>query len=170
MGKAMESRTRKSIEGILDGFNSRVEAARREAERRMIERRIFLAEFSERMRTVIRPTMEQVGDLLTSRGHEFEITEEEESVEANGKTANAAITLRIYPYAERPAHTQLGGCPHLAIRANSPRNTIYVHESIMMPGSGGHAGTAGEYELDAVTADMVEQHILSVLVRTLGRS
>jgi hypothetical protein len=38
----------------------------------------------------------------------------------------------------------------------------------MMPNLGGPAGTAAEYWLDAITPDIVEKHIISVLSRAMG--
>ncbi len=51
---------------------------------------------------------------------------------------------------------------------NPNKNTIFVHESAMMPNIGGPSGTAGEYTLDEITAEIVQKHIVSVLARAMG--
>ena len=163
----MEGRSKSSIEAILEAYESHQRAVRLEMERKAVEREAFLVDFQVKARSIIRPVMEQVGELLVRAGHEFDIVEKEAAAQAR-RAANAVITLVIFPEGERPRTDEPVGWPHVAFLAHPSKNTVLVHESAMMPGVGGPAGTAAEYPLEVVTAQIVENHIVDVLSRAMG--
>lgn len=135
------------------------------------QREEFLSNFAGRIQAVVRPVMLEAAELLGRGGHEYEIVENPDGLQPDGRTLNAAITLTIFPNGVRPTDPRSDepkGWPHIAFFVNPTKNTVLVHESAMMPGVGGPAGTAGEYPLDEVTAEVVEKHIVSVLARAMG--
>lgn len=171
----MDGKAAKSIEGILEAYDKQQQTARREMERRTALREEFLNKFDEKSRTMIRPVMEQAGNLMERSGHQYEITEQIESPQHNGKSpqhnsapTNALIKLTIFPNGERPRTQEQIGWPHVAMIVNPSRNTVLAHESAMMPNVGGPFGTAGEYTLEELTADVVEAHIINVLALAMG--
>ncbi|MGQ0679673.1 MAG: hypothetical protein ACT4OM_08485 [Actinomycetota bacterium] len=158
----------KSIEAILEAYEKQQQIARREMERRKVEREGFLAEFAGKVAIVIRPVMEQTGALMERSGHEFQIVEQQEGERPGHRRTNAAIKLTIFPNGERPRDTQQIGWPHVAFIVSSNRNTVMAHESAMMPGTGGPFGTAGEYSIGQIDEQVVQQHILNVLAQAMG--
>jgi hypothetical protein len=163
----MEGKSRSSIEAILKAYGDQQQAMRQEMERRRVEREAFLRDFQVKVCGVIRPVMEEVGELLVRSGHEFEILEKESAAQAR-RAANAVVTLVIFPDGERPRTDEPVGWPHVAMLAHPSKNTVLVHESAMMPGVGGDSGTAAEYALAAITPDIVEKHVVNVLSRAMG--
>ena len=164
----MEEKTKKALDKILDSYSSKQDAVRKEVTRQKTEREQFLERFKEKATTLIRPLFEKVGEHLKSRGHDFGIKEENERIEGDGKRhSNAGITLEIYPERKRPSFAN-HGCPHVAIMVDSHKNSLYVYESTMMPGSGGRSGSAGSYELDAITPEIIDKHIIGVLSQAMG--
>lgn len=167
----MDGRAARSIEAILDEYNKKQRAARLEMELRKAQREEFLSNFADRIQTTVRPVMVEAAELLKRSGHDYEVIENSDGLQADGKTLNAAIVLAIFPEGVRPTdprNPDQSGWPHIAFFVNPNKNTIFVHESAMMPNIGGPAGTAGEYTLDEVTADVVQKHIVSVLARAMG--
>lgn len=167
----MDGRAAKSIEAILDEYNKKQRAARLEMELRKAQREEFLSNFAGRIQSTVRPVMEEAAELLKRSGHDYEIIENSDGLQADGKTLNAAIVLAIFPDGVRPTdprNNDQSGWPHIAFFVNPNKNTIIVHESAMMPNLGGPAGTAGEYTLDQITGDIVQKHIVSVLARAMG--
>lgn len=167
----MDGKAARSIEAILDEYNKRQRAARLEMELRRAQREDFLNHFAETIRTVVRPVMENTAELLKRGGHDYEIVQNDDGLQSDGRTLNAAITFTIYPNGVRPTDPrnpgQLGW-PHIAFFVNPNKNTVLVHESAMMPDVGGPAGTAGEYSLEGINPEMVEKHIVSVLSQAMG--
>lgn len=167
----MDGKAAKSIEAILEEYNRKQRAARLEMELRRAQREEFLSNFAGRIQSVVRPVMTETAELLKRSGHDYEIIENSDGLQPDGKILNAAIVLAIYPNGERPIdprNSDQSGWPHIAFFVNPNRNTIFVHESAMMPSMGGPAGTAGEYPLEDITAEIVEKHIVSVLARAMG--
>ncbi len=167
----MDGRAARSIEAILDEYNKKQRAARLEMELRKAQREEFLSNFAGRIQNTVRPVMVEAAELLKRSGHDYEIIENEDGLQADGKTLNAAIVLAIFPEGERPndpRNSEQSGWPHIAFFVNPNKNTIFVHESAMMPNIGGPSGTAGEYTLDEITAETVQKHIVSVLARAMG--
>jgi hypothetical protein len=167
----MDGRAARSIEAILDEYNKKQRAARLEMELRKAQREEFLSNFADRIQNTVRPVMVEAAELLKRSGHDYEVIENSDGLQADGKTLNAAIVLAIFPEGVRPTdprNPDQSGWPHIAFFVNPNKNTIFVHESAMMPNIGGPAGTAGEYTLDEVTADIVQKHIVSVLARAMG--
>ena len=167
----MDGKAARSIEAILEEYNKRQRAERLEMELKKAQRDDFLQNFAGSIQSVIRPVMEQAAELLRRAGHDFEIVENSDGLQADGRTLNAAITLTIFPNGVRPSdprNTDQAGWPHIAFFVNPSKNTVLVHESAMMPGIGGPAGTAGEYSLAEISAELVQKHIVSVLARAMG--
>lgn len=167
----MDGRAARSIEAILDEYNRKQRAARLEMELRKAQREEFLSNFADRIQSTVRPVMAEAAELLKRSGHDYEVIENSDGLQADGKTLNAAIVLAIFPEGVRPTdprNPDQSGWPHIAFFVNPNKNTIFVHESAMMPNVGGPAGTAGEYTLDEITADVVQKHIVSVLARAMG--
>jgi hypothetical protein len=165
----MDGRAARSIEAILDEYNRKQRAARLEMELRKAQREEFLSNFAGRIQSTVRPVMVEAAELLKRSGHDYEIIENSDGLQPDGKTLNAAIVLAIFPEGVRPTdprNPDQSGWPHIAFFVNPNKNTIFVHESAMMPNIGGPAGT--EYALDEVTADVVQKHIVSVLARAMG--
>ena len=167
----MEGKAARSIEAILEEYNRRQRAEKLEMELRRAERNEFLQNFSAMISAVVRPVMEEAAELLRRSGHEYEIVENPDGLQPDGRTLNGAVTLTIYPNGVRPSdprNTDQTGWPHIAFFVNPSKNTVLVHESAMMPGIGGPSGTAGEYSLDDITGEVVEKHIVSVLATAMG--
>lgn len=166
----MDGKAARSIETILEAYERKQRAARLEAELRRAQRAEFLEQFALRGRDVIRPVMQEAAELLRRSGHEYEIIEHTGDP-GSDKSAEAAVTLMIFPDGEHPSdprHEDYRGWPHIAFIVSSGRNTVLAYECAMMPGVGGHAGTAAEYPVDQITPECVREHIVSVLSRAMG--
>ena len=135
------------------------------------QREEFLSNFTGRIESVVRPVLQEAGELLRRGGHEYEIIENSDGLQPDGRTLNAAVSFTIFPNGVRPTdprNADQTGWPHVAFFVNPTKNMVLVHESAMMPGVGGPAGTAGEYPLDEITPETVERHVVSVLARAMG--
>ena len=110
------------------------------------QREEFLSNFASRIQAIVRPVMEEASELLKRSGHDCEIIEHSDGLQSDGKTLNAAIVLAIFPEGERPndpRNRTRSGWPHIAFFVNPNKNTIFVHESAMMPNVGGPPAPPG---------------------------
>jgi len=161
----MEPSTQNSLIGILNSFDANQDAANKETTRRDSEHKAFLEQFAAKAKSTIRPAMEAIGELLKTRGHDYEICERSEALEDDGRRQAALIEFRVYTKGQRPSYSDEQHCPHVAFIADA-KNIVHVFESTLMPDRGGSAGGAGEYDLHKVTAALVEEHIVTVLEKS----
>jgi hypothetical protein len=144
-----------------------------EAERIDAAKRAAHAAFPERFQTLraetIQPAIKEIADVLNERGHEASVREQEESSTAEGGVKSAAVSLRIVP---KPfAHKSAEANPitiEITFSANRSERKVTVAATNTMIGHSGTVGKCGEYEIDAVTADVVASHVIQTLSEAFG--
>ncbi|MGO9833324.1 MAG: hypothetical protein ACLP1X_03840 [Polyangiaceae bacterium] len=144
-----------------------------EAERVDAARRAALAAFPGRFVTLkketIQPAIQEIADMLNERGHEASVGEQEESSSTAGGVKSAAVWLRIVP---KPfAHKSTETNPitiEVAFSANRSERRVTVASTNTMIGHNGSVGKCGEYEIDALTADVVVTHVIQTLNEAFG--
>jgi hypothetical protein len=160
--KTMKNETKEKLQGILDKYKEKELGLLMHHERTKNERKIFLTDFSSKINDTIRPCFEEVGKLLKSRGHGFEITQKAESRDHQGNIQSAQIKIELLPNGMR---SDSGVRPAISFIANSTRREIWTQVSTIMSGC---AGQRSVYTLDEITEDIVEEEVLSVLVSCFG--
>lgn len=164
----MKEHAKDELAKILSTYDDRIA----EAERVDAANRAAIVAFPERYaatrRDVIRPIMQEFADVLNGRGHEGTVNETEESSTTEGGVSLAAITLRIMPKVFVPKATATNkSFVEVSFSANRSEQKITVSSTNTMINSGGNVGKRGEYAIDALTADVVEAHVLRTLREAL---
>jgi len=146
-----------------------------EAERVNAAKRAAHAAFPGRFVTVkaevIRPALEEIADMLKERGHDASVREWEDSSNAEGGIKSAAVSLRVVPkpFVQRAAETNPIAI-EVTFSANRAERKVAVSSSNSMISQGGKVGKRGEYEIDAVTADVVTSHVIQTLQDAFGET
>jgi hypothetical protein len=144
-------------------LSERIDAANRAAD----------ASFPDRFLTfkveTIRPALEEVAVMLNERGHEASVREQDASSSAVGGVKFAAVSLRIVPkpFAHKSTETSLIAI-EIMFSANRSARKVVVSSTNSMIGHGGSVGKRGEYEIDAVTSDLVAEHVIQTLSDAFG--
>jgi len=140
---------------MLDAYD----VARRadELRRRRIEDEglSFLAGFAELRGTLVRPVFEAAGAALKARGHGFAIHEEEFLFDANGKTREALIALRIAPAGDEHA------APADAQRHQITFSTRYYNKTVCIASGAGAPGAS--YGVSQIDAQLVEDELIKLV-------
>ncbi|HEY8041950.1 MAG TPA: hypothetical protein VIF15_19240 [Polyangiaceae bacterium] len=165
----MKDEAKNKLGQILGAYDEKLaEIDRREAASRAAQ-----AAFPERFATLrtrtIRPVIEEFADVLNGRGHQATAREQEESSSTVGGVLSAAISLRIIPrpFVHKSTDTNKSFI-EITFSANRNERKITVSSTNTMTASVGNLGKRGEYELDAVTADVVAEHVLQILQEALA--
>jgi hypothetical protein len=158
----MKNETTEKLKSILDKYKQKQLSLLMHHERTKNERKLFLADFTAKITDTIRPCFEEVGKLLKSKGHGFEIIQKAESLDPHGNIRSAQIKIEILPNGIR---AESGARPVISFIANSIRKEIWTQVSTIMSGC---AGQRSVYTLDEITEDIVEEEILSVLASCFG--
>jgi hypothetical protein len=162
---AMADHLRDELTRLLDEYEARRRGEREREQKTKDDEARFLAAFAELRRNVIRPVFETAGVLLEERGHRFSIVEHEFSAGAEGRIAEAGITLRVVP-----AGTKAGlheDQRSLAVTTRHYNKTLWINSG-ESAGSGGLAGAKGAYALEKVTKQLVEEELIAFVRRIVG--
>jgi len=119
----------------------------------------FLAGFAELRAKVVRPVFEAAGEMLKAHGHDFAIEEHEFVFEADGKTREAAISLRITPAGMEAAAAADARLRELSFTTRHYNKTISIANGAV-PQSGSTA--TGGHVLSQIGAQLVEDHLLKL--------
>jgi hypothetical protein len=160
----MKDEAHSQLKKIMDTYDAKVA----EAERLDAANRAAQAAFPERFSTlrteIIRPVLQEIAAMLNERGHETSVLEQEESSNVTGGVKSAATSLRIVPkpFTQKSIETNSFAI-EVMFSANRGERKIIVSSTNTMQVRGGSVGKRGEYEIDAVTVDVVaDQTILAL--------
>ncbi|MEO8877918.1 MAG: hypothetical protein ABI461_20160 [Polyangiaceae bacterium] len=167
----MNADAKKQLKHILEAYDARlaeterVEAAQRAAHAAFPER------FSVLKTQIILPVLRELSEVLTRSGHESTAREQEESSSTAGGVTSAAVSFRIVPkpFAQRSIDANRSYID-VTFSANRTERKIVVSSTNTIVNSGGSVGKRGAYELDALTADIVVDHVLKALEEAFVRS
>jgi hypothetical protein len=157
------------IKSKLDAAFEKHEASERTAaevqQDRESKEQVFLREFIQVRKSVVRPAMEEIGEYVEGKGYSYDISTEDDrpSPHGRGRSTPASITLTILLGGERryPLHEH----PGLSVICDKDKRKVRFHESVRSPGRGGHSGPAGEAELPDLTTDFVQERIVNVVAQ-----
>jgi hypothetical protein len=127
---------------------------------------IFLRRFHEVSSSLIKPALEEIGAFAQSKGLGFRIDQQQDGGTADGKHTEASISIRFYPgenQEHRPAHEY----PHLSVMCSKFKQNVWLHQSTLSPGRGGQAGSVGEFQLDDLSEDLIQEKIADLLHKIL---
>lgn len=159
----MNKEAKSQLDGLMDKYEQRLAEAKTKQEQIKLEEGAFLSEFKRLREEVIRTTMEEVGIHLKARGHDYRISEAEESVDAEGRTQDAEITFSIFPTGIDRSLYRPENTPSISFTAPRYKKKISVHGSNMLPNRGGSAGPRGEFKAEEIDSALVEREVLGVL-------
>jgi hypothetical protein len=123
----------------------------------------FPGRFATLKTEVIQPAMQEVADMLTALGHKASIRNQEESSSAGGGVKSAAISLCIVPKPFASKSTEMSPTIEITFSANRIERKVAVSSTNTMINHRGTVGKLGEYEIDALTVDVVTSHVIQTL-------
>lgn len=132
----------------------------------IVVRYIFLKELAAKVRAVIEPVMHRACRDLQRYGHGSAILKELQTVSLNGNASAPGISLVIFTDRGQPVY-DLARYPHIGFVADPREPAVWVREKVIVKG-GAEVRRVGEYQVDAVTGDLVERHIRDFLPEIFG--
>jgi hypothetical protein len=161
----MKDEAKSQLKKIVGDYDAKLA----EAERVDAARRAAQAAFPERfviLRTnTIQPAIQEIADMLNERGHKASVREQEESSSAEGGVKSLRIIPK--PFAHKSTETNPITI-EITFSANRSERKVAVSSTNTMIGHSGTVGKCGDYEIDAVTADVVANHVIQTLTEAFG--
>jgi hypothetical protein len=164
----MNSDAKNQLNNILRTYDAKLaEQERLEATKRAADA-AFPVRFAALKSETIRPMIQEFVDVLSAHGHEATAREQEESSSTAGGVSYAAISLRIIPkpFARKSTETPRTFI-EITFSANRSERRITVSSTNTMMSSSGSVGKRGEYEIEAMTAEVITEHMLQSLQEAL---
>jgi hypothetical protein len=164
----MQDEQRKKLDDLLSKYENKQSELRQQKDKVEQHKNSFLEQFEVISNDRIKPVMDEIGQILKSKGHDYAVLYSKESKSERGATIEPRITMEIYPngngkttYSNKAAH----------IMFFAEKSEIGVHENTLIPnGGGGHAGTKPtKYNLDTLTVDKIEKEIVQSIDKILNR-
>jgi hypothetical protein len=165
----MNDEAKAQLKKIIGDYDAKLAEAERVEKAKREAHAAFPARFVSLKTEVIQPAIQEIVEMLNERGHVASIREQEDSSTAEGGVKSAAISLRVVP---RPFAVKASEVNAIAIEvmfsANRSERKVAVSSTNTMINHGGTVGKRGEYEVDAVTADVVTTHVIQTLSDAFG--
>lgn len=164
----MNNKLKSEIDTLFNGYEGRKAEQQKESQAQKQKEDRLLKEFYSIRERVIKPAMEEIGEILKARGQNYRIEENNESIDHEGKTKDAQIG--IYFLLPKQEHIyDLHRYPSVSFIATRYKEKVWVRESTIGPTRGGHSGSAGEYPLEQITTELVQQKVMKVLKELFGK-
>ena len=160
----MRNQTKLELEALLDGYRRKQQEVKRQIEQELYELELYLDDFKDLRKKVIRPVMEEMGDILEQNGHDYKIKEQEYSMDKKAFALEARIEFKIFPrstaeefYAENH--------PSVMFSSDTASLKVKVHGSYVMPERRGERELIRTYGISEINSDIVEKEIIDVLTK-----
>jgi hypothetical protein len=134
---------------LLDDYDERRRAVLAREQKVRDDDALFLAQFAELRRSVIRPAFEAAAAMLAERGHLASITEQEFSVAEGSKVSEAWIELRIVAAGAKEANAR-----SLSISTRHYNKTVWINAGKPLEGA------KGTYPLEKINRQRVEEELV----------
>jgi hypothetical protein len=157
----MSAQLRAGLGALLDQYDDTRREAQARRDQTAADGAMYLEQFAELRRAVVRPVFEAVGAMLAERGHKFSIAEEEFTSPGAGKTSReASIVLRITPAGmEKPA-PGIDDKRSLSFTTRHYNKTVSVRNGAV-PYEG--SGSKSAQPIARITMQLVEEEVLKLM-------
>jgi hypothetical protein len=165
----MKDEAKSQLKKIIGDYDEKLAQVERVDAANRAAHAAFPGRFATLRAETIQPALQEIADLLNERGHAASVREQEDSSSAVGGVKSAAISLRVVP---KPfAHKSAENNPvviEVTFSANRSERKVAVSSTNTMMSHAGTVGKRGEYEIEAVTADVVTSHVIQTLTEAFG--
>jgi hypothetical protein len=147
------------LNNLLGRYDELVTRAKPGLPAAQAQRAAIAESFDQKVRDTIRPAMQEIGDELIRRGHDYEML----------IAPGSHITMNLYPAPLVQRAVYAAPCiPYVSFMTDALTANIHVVHSTMLPNGRGCAEITDTLSLDQVTCHYVEAQICEVLRKVLG--
>jgi len=144
---------RDELSKLLNQYDERRRAVLAREQKVKDEDALFVAQFADLRRNVIRPAFELAAAILAERGHKVSIAEQEFSIDAGAKVTEAGIFIHIVPSGTQASAREDPGRA-LSISTRHYNKTVWINTGKPLEGA------KGTYLLEKVDRQLVEEALV----------
>ena len=162
----MSDDVKKKISDLIDKHHLKKETEQKVSGERQIVRNKFLEEFDIHAKEVIRPSMEELGELLVSKGLNYHISEMKDSA----LEFINHIVLNIFEYRDKPNYVNYSDYPYVSFSANRHDNCVHCFKNTIARNHGGSKEKYGkDYSIEEVQPALIESIVYKTLEELIGK-
>lgn len=161
----MKDDVKQKLQGLLTAYGDRLAQAERRAAAIKEAQAAFPERFAAAKEKIIRPALTEFVEELNREGHDATIRELDEG-HRDGAFASASIALRVVPkpFAKKATSAEASSsCIEIIFSANRSERKVVVSSNNTVLNSGGSRGKRGDYDVDAVTEEVVVEQVFNSL-------
>ena len=128
----MKNDIKSKLETLLDNYEKKQLEEEIKQEQIQTAKEIFLENFKELMENVIRPAMEDIGEILEQKGHQYNIAEQEYSIDRKGFIKEAHIEFNVFPTGKTEKF-HFDNHPSVSFATDTGSFKVEAHGSYVMP-------------------------------------
>jgi hypothetical protein len=165
----MKDETKARLKQMIVAYDEKLADIERVAEAKRAAQAAFPERFTALKQKTLHPALQEFADLLNASGHVASVNERDASSTTETGVQWATISLRVVPrpFAKGAAHTSPSAV-ELTFSANRNDGKVTVSSTNTISNAGGSLGKRGGYEIDALTSDVVAEHVLQALQEAFG--
>jgi hypothetical protein len=123
--------------------------------------------FAEHAKDVIEPVMTKLRAMMRDHDLRAEVVVTQRHGEGRGKVVPSSIAFEFHVLTDLETHGLAASTPALTFLSDPAAGSVVVHEHSSLPFLGGYSGVVGRYALGALTAEVVEKHLLDMARKVL---
>ncbi|WP_454056700.1 hypothetical protein [Cupriavidus sp. Marseille-Q8015] len=150
------------LDAAMDAYDARKAEERSQAEARQLAADRFTAECSNFLTLTAHPVLEQIGNHLKMRGHDFSI---------QAPQGELRISLIVFPSGTGKAALGYGvrsDHPTFTIVGDSASQRLKFQTVIKFPSGGSRSGGDGDCSLKEATAEMLRDRVIRCIAQSFG--
>ena len=159
----MSEEAKAALDRLLDDYDKKLQERQKMEGKKQTEEEAFAQAFKKLSSSVILPIMEKMGLHLKMRGHDYRVYEEDETVDAEGRTRDACIYINIYPAGIERSKFGSTNTPSVKFSATKSNRLVCIYMNKIMPDRGGSWGPNETFDTANITSALVERKILELL-------
>jgi hypothetical protein len=165
----MNDDMRSQLRRVIADYDEKLAEAERVEAAKVSAHEAFPARFASLRTGTIRPAIQEIVDILNECGHRASVHEQDESSSTVGGVKSAAISLRVVPkpFAQKAVEDNTSAV-EVTFSASRSARKVAVSSTNTIVNNAGSIGKRGEYEIDAVTADVVANQVIQTLREAFG--
>lgn len=153
-----------NLSSLLDQYDYKINKIEEKKEREKSEREIFTEKFISLRDQKIKPILECLKEEIEKRGHNVRIEIVEPGWDSYKKIAiEPSITFNLslkQTLDNIDEYCDSRELPHISFKCDSWKKMVWVHESTIGQGHGGHAGSRGKFSFDSLTEDVINREFM----------
>ena len=153
----------RNLDSLLNQYDEQLNRVEKEEKKEKSDRETFTEQFLTLCDQTIKPVFERLKSKVEKRGHKVQIETREPSWDSRKKVPiepSISFDVELKRKSDNDRYYGTRDKPHISFICNASKRIVSSYESTIGLGHGGHGGGRGEFNIEAVTADLVEKNFM----------